>query len=279
MCWSRALLLILISTPALAEQGNYLVAGGFQGDNAGAKAATLIGDYAMGDSTWLSLAIARTDIDPDESISVDTSFANLELDHYFNPLGIRFGVSYWGDNEVLDSVDTSVSLYGRGDKFSISGDLEYRDFEFDIPPSRFFDGRDVQFDALGLGATGRFDVAENASLFVSGIAYDYSVDLRLDQNRPIAQLLSVSRLSLINSLIDYRASISLGIDQGLSRWTIDFATWRGAVDQAQTYSTTLRFLTPVSARLDAEFGLGYDDSDLYGEVTFFSVFLYFYGVK
>ena len=30
-------------------------------------------------------------------------------------------------------------------------------------------------------------------------------------------------------------------------------------------------------RYDIEFGLGYDDSENYGEVTVFSVFLYFYG--
>jgi hypothetical protein len=40
---------------------------------------------------------------------------------------------------------------------------------------------------------------------------------------------------------------------------------------------TLRLLTPLSEKTDIEFGLGYDDSDLYGDVTFFSVYLYFYG--
>jgi hypothetical protein len=34
---------------------------------------------------------------------------------------------------------------------------------------------------------------------------------------------------------------------------------------------------PLSDRSDIEFGLGYDASDLYGNVTFFSLFLYFYG--
>ncbi len=279
MCWSRALLLAVISSPALADQGDYLLAIGFDADDAGSRAATLVADYAVGDVTWMSFAFAKTDIDADQSVSIDTSFVNVELDHYFDPRGVRFGVSYWGDSDVLDSLDSTFSLYLRGSRFSLSGDVEYRSFEFDIPPSRQFDGRDVQFDAWGLGATARFDVAENASVFVSGIGYDYSVDLRLNQNRPIVQLLNVSRRSLINSLIDYRASIALGIDQELSRWTIDFATWRGAVDQGQTNSATVRFLTPVSERFDAEFGLGYDDSELYGEVTFFSVFLYFYGVK
>ena len=279
MCWSRALLLALVSSPALADQGDYLLAAGFDADNAGSKAGTLVADYALGDTTWLSFAFAKTDIDADRSISIDTSFANLELDHYFDPVGVRAGVSYWGDSDILDSIDSTLSLYVRSSGFSLSGDVEYRSFEFDIPPSRVFDGRDVQFDALGLGATARLDVAKNASVFLSGIGYDYSIDLRLDQNRPIAQFLNVSRLSLINSLIDYRVSAGIGIDQKLNQWTFNLATWRGAVDQSQTVSATLRYLTPIGDRTDIEFGLGYDDSELYGNVTFFSVFLYFYGGK
>ena len=34
---------------------------------------------------------------------------------------------------------------------------------------------------------------------------------------------------------------------------------------------------PKIGKTDIEFGVGYDDSELYGDLTFFSVFLYFYG--
>ena len=35
--------------------------------------------------------------------------------------------------------------------------------------------------------------------------------------------------------------------------------------------------TPVGERTDLELGIGYDDSELYGSLAFFSVFLFFYG--
>ncbi len=34
---------------------------------------------------------------------------------------------------------------------------------------------------------------------------------------------------------------------------------------------------PMTDKTDIEFSLGYDRSELYGDVTFFSLFLYFYG--
>ena len=90
-------------------------------------------------------------------------------------------------------------------------------------------------------------------------------------------LISVTRLSLINTLVDYRASISLGFDFALKRLEFEAAQWEGAVAGSRTNSYSLRFLTPISNRNDIEFGLGYDDSENYGQVTVFSVFLYFYG--
>ena len=106
--------------------------------------------------------------------------------------------------------------------------------------------------------------------------YDYSVNLRLTDNRPILDLLSFSRLSLINSLVDYRASATLGVEAGKSRWQFDSGKWKGEVDGGETISATISFLTPLNERSDIEFGLGVDDSDLYGDVTFFSVYIYFY---
>jgi hypothetical protein len=34
---------------------------------------------------------------------------------------------------------------------------------------------------------------------------------------------------------------------------------------------------PMTDRTDIELGVGYDDSELYGDVTFLSVYLFFYG--
>jgi hypothetical protein len=112
---------------------------------------------------------------------------------------------------------------------------------------------------------------------LAGKKYDYSVPFRPVENVDAASLVTVSRLSLINTLVDHRASVSLGIDQGLKRWEIDVATWEDVIAGSRTNSVTLRYLMPMADKSDIEFSLGYDDSDLYGDVTFFSLYLYFYG--
>ena len=277
MCWCRAGLLLLISSAAFADKGDYLVAGGAQWDTDVTFAGSVLGDVAIADPTWLSFAVARTSVDVERSASLNTWYANLGVDHFFDPVGVRLSAAYWGDNDILDSLDTRLALYWRGDGITLGADAEYRDFEFDIPANDFFAGREVGFDAMGIGAHATMALSDTVSLSLSGISYDYSVNLRLDQNRPIARLINISRLSLINSLVDYRARAGLGFRTGLSLWEFDVATWEGAVDGSQTVSTTLRFLTPIGDRSDIEFGLGYDDSELYGEVVFFSVFLFFYG--
>ena len=280
MFWrSASTLLLLASATAVAEQGDYVLLGGLESDTAGNLAGTLVSEYAVGDDTWLSFGVAHTDVDLEQTDSLNTWYVDAGLDHYFDPVGVRVSAAYWGDKDVLDSFDGRLSLYLRRERFSLSAEVEYRDFEFDIPASRFFDAREFGFDAVGVGATARTDVGTSASLFFSGISYDYSVNLELDQDRTLAQLINVSRLSLINSLVDYRVSAGLSIDHKLSQWTFNLASWRGAVDQSQTVSATVRFLTPLGDRTDIEFGLGYDDSELYGDVTFFSLFLYFYGGK
>ena len=190
---------------------------------------------------------------------------------------MKLDISYWGDSDILDSRDWGGSLYWRSDRLTLAGDYEYRDFSFTIPATEQFPGRTFYFDAQGIGLTTRFELTDKASLGFAGMSYDYSVDLRLDDSRPILDFLSFSRLSLINSLVDYSAFVTLGLDVGERNWQLEAGTWRGAVDGGTTTSATLRFLTPIGRYSDIELGIGLDDSDLYGTATFFSVFLFFYG--
>lgn len=276
MSWSRCLLLLLLSGNSWAA-GEFVIAGGVEGDNADGLALALFGDVAIGDETWLSGGVARSSVDLELRDELETWYADIGVDHYFDPAGVRLGVAYWGDDDILDSVDLRASLYFRGDKGSLSFDYEFRDFELVLPQFNMSPRRKVNFDANGVGISARLDLTDRIDVRLKGIAYDYSVDLRLDPNRDIVNVISVSRLSLINSLVDYRANVGLGIDFGLKRLEFDIAQWEGAVAGARTNSYSLRFLTPVGERSDIEFGIGYDDSDTYGEVTVFSVYLYFYG--
>ena len=268
--------LLLLSGPCWAA-GEFVIGVGAEGDSADGVAAALFGDLAVGDDTWLAASVARASVDLDLRDSIDTWYGDIGLDHSFDPIGIRIGAAYWGDNELLDSIDGRFSIYGRSESAYLSLNYEYRDFELDLPAIDVFPGRDVQFDAHGYGLSARLALTDTVGLHAGGIKYDYSVDLRLDDNRVIVNFLSVTRLSLINSLVDYRANVGLGVDIGSAHLEFDVAQWEGAVAGSRTNSYSLRYLMPLGDRSDIEFGLGYDDSENYGDVTIFSVYLYFYG--
>jgi hypothetical protein len=276
MYWRRVLPVLLLAGNALAAEG-WIAGVGAEGDTTDGLAGVAFADVAVAEKTWLTASIGGNTVELPRRRSINTRFGRLGIDHWFDPVGVKLEVAYWGDSDVLDSRDWGGSLYWRSDRVMLAGDYEYRDFRFTIPATQRFPGRTVDFDAHGVGLTTRFDLTESLNLGFAGMTYDYSVDLRLDDNRGLLDLLSFSRLSLINSLVDYTAFVTLGLDVGERNWQLEAGTWRGAVDGGTTTSATLRFLTPLGRSSDVELGIGLDDSDLYGSVTFFSVFLYFYG--
>ena len=275
MSLPRYAALLLLSTNAWAA-GEYVIAGGVQADSADGIAGVVLGDLAVGEKTWLSAGIARSSVELPVRDELETWYGDVGLDHYFDPAGVRFGLAYWGDNSVLDSTDARASLYVRGSSGSLSFDYEFRDLELELPEFDFIRRRQVNFDANGFGLGARVDLSDRVDVRFKGMSYDYSVNLRLDPNRDIVNLISVTRLSLLNTLVDYRASLSLGIDFGLRRLEFEAAQWEGAVEGSTTNSYSVRMLLPIGRRNDIEFELGFDESENYGEVTVFSVLLYFY---
>lgn len=276
MSWLRTFLLLLCSSPVWALEG-YIIGGGVQADSADGVGVSLVGDFGLTEVTWLSMGLGRSSVDVRADLTMETLYADIGIDHWFNPIGFRAGLAYWGDDETLDSTDARGSVYWRGDSASISADFEFRDFEFDIFRNDFVVGQNVNFHATGAGAAARFDLGDSLTLRLSGMDYNYNVRLNLEANQRILDLLSVSRLSLINTLIDYRAGISLGADLGRQQLNLDFDTSKGEVDGSTTRSTTLRWIAPLGNKNDIELSIGRDNSDTYGNVTFFSIFLYFYG--
>jgi hypothetical protein len=277
MCSSRVFFLLLLAGTAAAADDGFLVGGGVESDTADGLRVSALGGLGLGEATWLSGGISKSTVELPIRRDINTLYGDLELDHWFDPVGVRFGVSYWGDSDILDSNDWRAALYWRNDKVTLSADYEFRDFDFTVPSTDFTPGRDFTFDADGIGLRARFQLSDNVSMSLDGKKYDYSVDLVPDENRDVISLISVSRLSLINSLIDSRAGLEFAIDRGLTRWEFDFSTWKGEIDSSRTNSLTVRYLVPAGGSTDIEFGLGYDDSDDYGDVTFLSLFLYFYG--
>ncbi len=274
----KFLLVLLVAGSAHADIDGYLLGGGLETDSDEGLRGSLIAAVGLSDRTWLSGGFAASSVDLASGRSSDTVYGDIELDHHFDPVGVTVGAAYWGDPDLLDSVDLRTSVYYRNDKFMLAGEYEYRDFDLIIPPTQIFPGREFAFDADGIGARIRYKFTESFSMSAAAMRYDYNVDFRPNENRDVVSLATVSRLSLINNLIDSRASIDFAFDLGEQRWELDYSTWTSALDQSRTRSVTINYLRPLSIRTDIEFGLGYDDSDLYGDVTFFSIYLYVYGL-
>jgi len=277
MSWYRTAALLLVSGGALADTGEYIIGGGIEADNADAIAIAAFGEIGIGSETWLYGAVARNTAELPRRQNLETWYGDIGLDHFFDPVGIRAAVAYWGDSDTFDSVDWRSALYWRSDRVTLTAEYEFRDFELTFPSFGPMPARRAEFDANGWGARARFDVSEAFTLSLGGIDYEYSRDISISDNPGLVDLINFSRLSLINSLVDYRANVTFGLNDDVRNWELDLATWRGEVDGGRTNSYTLRFLTPMGKASDIELGLGLDDSELYGEVVFFSVFVYFYG--
>ena len=270
MYWFKASLLLLFAVPAWAIE-NYVIGGGIDADSADGLAGAVFADLGVTEKTRLYGSFGKSNVPLPRDIELNTSYGDIGIDHWFDSVGVSTEIAYWGDSEIFDSVDWRGSLYWRGDTVTVSANLEYRDFEFDIFRADFVTGRDIRFHAKGAGLSAIFRLNDTVSLNLSGIDYNYSAELRLDANRDIVDFLSLSRLSLINSLVEYRVGVGLGLDVGKRRWDLEYATWKGAVDGGTTHSVTVSILTPLSKNSDIQFGLGVDDSDTYDSITFFSI--------
>ena len=188
----KFLALLFIAGLAQAEGGDYLLGGGVETDTANGVRGVLIAGLGLGEKTWLSTSASLGSVELGNGDESNTAYADIELDHHFDPVGIRIGAAYWGDPDNFDSVDLRGALYWQNDKVTIAGEYEYRDFDIVVPASDMFPGREFSFDADGLGLRVRFRVSENVSLGLAGMKYDYNVNFRPDENRDAARLLSVS---------------------------------------------------------------------------------------
>lgn len=271
----RILIPVLLLVTATAEADGYVIGIGGEGDSADGRAITAFGDFGVGEKTWLSVTASSAQT---EGVvrSNDTLYTEVGFDHWFEPVGVRLGASYWGNPDILDSRDLRASVYARGDAGSISLDYEKRDFEFDLQADALR-GRTVEFSANGWGLNTRLSMGEHVSFLFSGMAYDYSRNIRLQQDIDVLTFMTVSRLSMINSLIDDRVNAGLEWDFGLKSIDVTAGRWRTAIDGSTVDSYSLGFLTPVSDRVDAEFRVALDESEIFGRTTALSIHLYYFG--
>lgn len=268
---------LLTAAPACPEAGDFLLGGGLETDSEDGFAAALVGDVAVGDSTWLSGSISHSDFELPGGDTIDNLYADVGIEHFFDPVGVRAGVAYWGDEDLLESSDLRAAVFARGESGHLSLNAEHREFDFFVDGGRFFAPRSVGFDATGFGLSGSVDLSPGVSLRAAGMTYDYSVDFRFGDTDRLRNQLLLSRLSVLSSLVDWRASVGLVVDAGPSSWQFDVSRWAGAIDDSDNVGATVSFLTPMTDRTDIEIALGYDDSDLYGDIAFLSVYVFYYG--
>jgi hypothetical protein len=202
----------------------------------------------------------------------------VSLEHSFGLAGVRAGAAYWGDNDLLDSVDLRGSVFFRGENATFSVDYERRDFDFVfqslLDPDIF---RTTEFTADGIGAAASLRTGSKSRLYASGMSYDYSRDLRVQPDSDLLRFFTSSRLGLVNSLIDYR--ISGGIEFRIDQRTLDFtlSSWQTAVDGGQVNSFAIGFVTPSGPASDVELRIAYDESENFGNTFSMAISFYYFG--
>jgi hypothetical protein len=255
---------------------DYILGIGAAADTEDGRAVSAFGDLGISENTWLSATIGSTETDSIAGGFATTSY-ELGIDHFFNPVGIRLSGAYWGDSSLLDSDDIRASFYYRDDIASFSADYERRNFDFIFGDRLLQDARKAEFYADGWGMTNRIQLSDRFTFRLSGMHYEYSRDIRIQPDIDVLRFLSSSRLSLMNSLIDYRVNAGMEYRFGLRSIDVSAGSWKTAVDQSKVDSYTIGFLTPMTDRTDIEFRLSFDDSENFGNTTALTVYLYYFG--
>jgi hypothetical protein len=259
-----------------AHGAGFVLGGGADVDSADGRALSAFGDFGIADKTWLSATFRKNEIDGVTGRR-STTFADVGIDHWFDPLGVRLSASYWGDKDILHSADLGASLYYRGDSAMFSANYERREFDFTVLSDFPALSRTVEFSADGIGVNSRFPLGENSSFHLGGMAYDYSRNIRLQPDIDALRFLSYSRMSMMNSLIDHRVNAGVEFKFGLRALDFTVGSWQTAVDGGRVESYSVGFLTPISERTDIEFRFSFDDSENFGQTTALSVYLYYFG--
>lgn len=275
-CRSTLLLLLMLATNASAG-GMYVLAIYGEADTADGRSIGGFADYGFTEDTWLSAALSRSETTSALG-ELDTIYTNLSLEHSFGKVGVRAGVAYWGDNDLLDSVDLRASVFFRGKNASLSVDYERREFDFVFQsvqdPDVF---RTTEFSADGIGAFGSLRAGDKTRFYASGMSYDYSRDLRVQPDTDLLRFFSSSRLSLMNSLIDYRISGGVEFKIGQRLLDLTLSNWQTAIDGGQVNSFAIGFVTPSGPASDVELRMAYDESENFGSTFSVAISFYYFG--
>ena len=93
------LLALLLSSNAFAGDG-YIIGLGAEGDTSDSLAFSTFGDFGLSEKTWISVTAAKAQAEGVFS-QLNTLYGDIGLDHFFDPIGIRIGAAYWGDEDRM----------------------------------------------------------------------------------------------------------------------------------------------------------------------------------
>lgn len=272
---ARGILLLALISPVPAA-ADHVISLGLEADTEDSRAVSLLGSVAATEDTWLTAAVSRSDSEG-RLFDLETWYADVGVDHFFEPLGMRIGGGYWGDSDLLDSNDLRAAVYWKNDRASLTLNLERRAFDLTLRSPLLPAPRRVEFDADGIGFAARFELTDAFSVHAGGMRYDYSRDISLEPNVDVLRIFALSRLSMVNSLLDERLRAGVEYSFGLRAVDLEVASWKTATFGDRVDSIGIGFLTPLGDASDVEFRLTTDDADSFGRATVFSVFFYFYG--
>jgi hypothetical protein len=268
---------LALSAPAIAETHDLILGFGGEADSASGRAVAVFGDLGIAEKTWLSATVAGTRTGG-SSGGLKTLFADVGIDHWFEPVGVRIGGGFWGDDDLLDSNDFRASIYYRNDAILVSVDYEWRDFDFTFFNNLLPAPRIVEFQGEGFGVSTRVKLTDDVSMSLGGMTFDYSRNINLQPNIDILRRFSTSRLSLMNSLLDYRVTLAIDRNFGTRNASFVIEQWQTAIDQGVVNSIGLGLLTPMGNLNDLELRFSYDQSDDLGSTVTLSAFFYFFGI-
>jgi len=123
MCCSKAGFfgLLALSLAAHAAIAEHIIGIGAEFDTEDGRAFSALASVGVAEKTWLngaaSYSVSRGGLGDLETVLVDGG-----IDHFFDPVGVRLGLAYWGDSDFLDSQDARASVYWKNDRASFSVD-------------------------------------------------------------------------------------------------------------------------------------------------------------
>ena len=93
MSLSRLLLAgLFVCNTAWAAEG-FMIGAGAEGDGEGGLSFAAIGGVGLSEATWLSAGLGQSSVDLANGQELESLCAELELDHHFDPVGIRLGLA------------------------------------------------------------------------------------------------------------------------------------------------------------------------------------------